>query len=76
MRLNVGAGLIAGAVLLMTPLPVRAQQSDVLYACLNPGNGGVRVVAASDECRSTEIKVLRGVELLTFAITPAELPAR
>ena len=58
MRVKAGAGLIAGAVLLvLTPLPVRAQQSDVLYACLSPGNGGVRVVAASEECRSTEIKV-------------------
>jgi hypothetical protein len=57
-RVNVGAGLIAGAVLLvLSPLPVRAQQSDVLYACLNPGNGGVRVVAASETCRSTEVKV-------------------
>jgi len=50
--------LIAGTVLLvLTPLPVRAQQSDVLYACLNPGIGGVRLVAESEICRSTEIKV-------------------
>ena len=51
---------VAAATLSLMCLPgiARAQSApSVLYACINPGNGVVRVVAETEACRSTETRL-------------------
>jgi hypothetical protein len=50
---------VAAAALffLTSPSPARAQGTPVIYACLNPGNGNVSVVGATEECRPNETRV-------------------
>jgi hypothetical protein len=39
------------------PMRAEAQTPSVLYACLNPGNGVVRIVAEEEICKTTETRV-------------------
>ena len=51
-------GAFAAFVLALAPqLAAAGQKAEVLYACLNTGNGGVRIVGATEECRATETRV-------------------
>lgn len=52
-----GALCAAVAFCAFVPMRAEAQTSAVLDACLNPGNGGVRVVEASEPCRRNETRV-------------------
>lgn len=47
-----------GAWLLFVPgTTLRAQTPPIIYACVNPGNGNLRMVSATESCRPREVKV-------------------
>jgi hypothetical protein len=50
--------IVLAAVLLVVPIALRAANTTaVLEACVNPGNGNMRLVDASTECHANETRV-------------------
>jgi hypothetical protein len=55
---------VLAAALVCLPGPfssVASAQSGVLYGCANPGNGNLRIVAASEACRPNETRITLNV---------------
>lgn len=55
-------GVVAGVVLiacavLVIPVALRAASSNVLEACVNPGNGNMRLVSSTTACHNNETRV-------------------
>ena len=53
--LAVGLALASAAVFFFQAQP--SAQSGVIYGCANPGNGNLRIVAATEACRPNETRV-------------------
>src|SRR3982750_3734061 len=52
-----GLSLLALVLLVIVPLSVAANNPNVLEACINPGNGGMRLVDATTTCHNNETRV-------------------
>lgn len=62
-RIGIACVALVALVLLMVPIAMRAANtSSVLEACINPGNGGMRLVDASEACHKNETRVQWNVE--------------
>ena len=55
-RLAFCAAFLA-SLLVFAPARAEAQTAEIFYACLNSGNGTVRIVDATEQCHSTESRV-------------------
>jgi hypothetical protein len=62
-RAGVTCLIVLAALLLMVPIAMRAAStSSVLEACINPGNGNMRLVDAGTDCHANETRVQWNVE--------------
>ncbi len=57
-----GVASLALALLTMQMAPLAAAGPSVLTACVNPGNGNMRLVAPADPCHANETRVQWNVE--------------
>lgn len=49
---------LSASLLALAPIEAAAQQkSEIFFACLNAGNGSVRIIGATEECHSNESRV-------------------
>lgn len=62
-RAGIAGFALLALVLLTVPIALRAANTPaVLEACINPGNGGMRLVDASEACHNNETRVQWNVE--------------
>ena len=66
-RVGIACIALVGAVLLIVPVVQQAATPGVLEACINGGNGGMRLVDAAQACHNNESRVTWNVVVVLFA---------